>query len=100
MGLAITDAATHHRVRDAVADHLNRGDLLVATEYTLPSGRRADVIAWGMTGLVTIVEVRTRRRDSDLSEAMSKYGDWCDLLYLATPRPWLLPGRAVKNGEV
>ncbi len=55
------------------------------TEFTLASGRRADVIALGPDGRVTIVEVKTSPADFRSDGKWPEYLDYCDRFYFAVP---------------
>ena len=55
------------------------------TEFTLRSGRRADVIAVTADGRVTIVEVKTSVADFRADGKWPEYRDFCDYFYFAVP---------------
>lgn len=55
------------------------------TEFTLASGRRADVIALEPDGRVTIVEIKTSPADFRSDGKWPDYLDYCDLFYFAVP---------------
>ncbi len=55
------------------------------TEFTLRSGRRADVIAVAGDGRVTIVEVKTSVADFRADGKWPEYRDYCDYFYFAVP---------------
>ena len=55
------------------------------TEFTLASGRRADVIALDPDGRVTIVEVKTSPADFRGDGKWPEYLDYCDRFYFAVP---------------
>ena len=64
------------------------------TEFTLRSGRRADVIALDDDGRFTIVEVKTNPADFRSDGKWSEYLDFCDRFYFAVPEDFpceLLP---------
>jgi hypothetical protein len=54
-------------------------------EVPLPDGRRADIMAIGGTGQLTIVEVKSSIEDWRTDQKWSDYLDWCDELYFAVP---------------
>jgi hypothetical protein len=56
----------------------------IAAEYRLPNGRIADVIAISSLGTITIWEVKTRWRASELGEAWDKYARYCDQLWFVS----------------
>jgi hypothetical protein len=53
------------------------------TEFPLASGRRADVIALGRAGELSIIEVKSSIADFRSDRKWPEYGDWCDRLYFA-----------------
>ncbi len=64
------------------------------TEFTLRSGRRADVIAVDRDGRFTIVEVKTSPADFRSDGKWPEYLDFCDHFYFAVPESFpheLLP---------
>ena len=56
------------------------------TEFTLKSGRRADVIALDEKGLITIVEIKSSRTDFQTDRKWQDYLDFCDRFYFAVPK--------------
>jgi hypothetical protein len=52
-------------------------------EFTLASGRRADVIALGPKGDVWIVEIKSSPEDFRADRKWPDYRDFCDRLYFA-----------------
>ena len=52
-------------------------------EFTLASGRRADVIALAPDGLLTIVEIKSSVADFRTDGKWPDYRDFCDRLYFA-----------------
>jgi hypothetical protein len=54
-------------------------------EFTLSSGRRADVIALGADGTLTIVEIKSSVADFRADRKWPDYADFCDLFYFAVP---------------
>ncbi len=64
------------------------------TEFTLRSGRRADVIALDRDGRFTIVEVKTSPADFRSDGKWPEYLDFCDRFFFAVPESFpreLLP---------
>jgi len=53
------------------------------TEFSLASGRRADVIALGRGGEIAIVEVKTSLADFRADRKWPDYWEFCDRLYFA-----------------
>jgi hypothetical protein len=52
-------------------------------EFSLASGRRADVIALGRGGEIAIVEVKSSIADFRADRKWPEYWDYCDRLYFA-----------------
>ena len=72
------------QIRRGVCRRLRAEGLAVIPEVTLNSGRRADLVALGPTGLITIVEIKSSVEDF---RADSKWRDYLwhsDLFYFAT----------------
>ncbi|MBL8905695.1 MAG: MmcB family DNA repair protein [Rhizobiales bacterium] len=66
-------------------------------EFTLASGRRADVIALGPKGDIWIVEIKSSPEDFRADRKWPDYRDFCDRLYFAVAAsmdPALLPVEA------
>lgn len=65
------------------------------TEFTLKSGRRADVFAIGSDGTVLIVEIKSSVPDFRSDRKWPDYREFCDLFYFAVdedfPRAILPP---------
>lgn len=55
------------------------------TEFTLGSGRRADVIAMDAGGAIAIVEVKSSLADYRADRKWRGYLDYCDLFFFAVP---------------
>lgn len=67
----------------------------VLLELPLPDGRRADIMAIGAAGELTIVEVKSSIEDWRADQKWPDYLDWCDQLYFAIPVDFpqaLIPG--------
>lgn len=52
-------------------------------EFSLASGRRADVIALGRNGEIAIVEIKSSIADFRADRKWPEYWDYCDRLYFA-----------------
>jgi hypothetical protein len=63
----------------------------VLTEFTLATGRRADVAALKADGTIWIVEIKSSREDFLVDSKWPEYRDFCDQLFFAVP-PTLDPG--------
>jgi hypothetical protein len=57
----------------------------VLTEFTLASGRRADVTAIRPDGTVWIVEIKSSSEDFYVDGKWPEYRDYCDQLFFAVP---------------
>lgn len=57
----------------------------VLTEFTLASGRRADVAAIKPNGGIWIVEIKSSPEDFYSDEKWPEYRDYCDQLFFAVP---------------
>ena len=55
------------------------------TEFTLATGRRADVIGLNDEGLVWIVEIKSSLADFRSDGKWPEYRDYCDRLFFAIP---------------
>ena len=56
------------------------------TEFTLASGRRADVIALNGDGAIWIVEIKSSPQDFHADGKWWEYWDYCDRLFFAIPQ--------------
>jgi hypothetical protein len=54
-------------------------------EFTLASGRRADVIALAPDGRLTIVEIKSSVADFRADQKWPDYAEFCDQFYFAVP---------------
>ena len=54
-------------------------------EFTLASGRRADVMALSANGVLTIVEIKSCVADFRADRKWPDYQDFCDRFYFAVP---------------
>ena len=81
------------RRQSATALHVQRGvrrlfaDLghVTIPEFSLASGRRADVIALCPAGRLTIVEIKSSVADFRADRKWPDYRDYCDRFYFAVP---------------
>ena len=62
----------------------------VLNEFTLASGRRADVIAIGSKGAIWIVEIKSSLEDFRIDQKWPEYREFCDEFFFAIP-PNLAP---------
>ena len=85
------------KARDDTAQKLARGvgRLLThlgydsLTEFTLRSGRRADLAGIDRKGRIAIVEIKSSVADFRADQKWPEYLDYCDLFYFAVPAKWL-----------
>jgi hypothetical protein len=54
-------------------------------EFTLANGRRADIIALGPDGCLTIVEIKSSVADFRADQKWPDYEPFCDRFYFAVP---------------
>ena len=69
----------------------------ILTEFTLASGRRADVIALGGDGMISIVEIKSSLEDFRVDQKWPEYRDFCDRFFFAIPQsldPEIIPYNA------
>lgn len=78
-GLAVPGRLLARGVCRALADH----GLATLTEFTLGSGRRADVIGLDRRGQVTIVEIKTCLEDFRSDRKWPEYLAYCDRFFFA-----------------
>ena len=82
-GTVLADAADIARgVMRLLADH----DCTSLTEFTLKSGRRADVMALDAKGRFTIVEIKSGLADFRADRKWQEYLEFCDSFYFAVPK--------------
>ena len=67
-----------------------RRDLFGLCEVPLPNGRRADLVAIGPKGHLTIVEIKVSRADLLGDHKWTDYLDYCDRFYWAVPAGFAL----------
>lgn len=66
-------------------------------EFTLPSGRRADLAGLGPKGEMVIVEIKSGLADYRADQKWPEYFDWCDRFFFAVSERFpsnLLPEEA------
>jgi hypothetical protein len=84
-------------VQKGVCRHLRAAGFATLCEFTLASGRRADVIALNPSGRIWIVEIKSSIEDFRCDIKWPEYYDFCDRLYFAIPphvSPEIIPGEA------
>lgn len=72
-------------IQRGVARLLRASGFAVLPEFTLASGRRADLIGIGDGGEIWIVEIKSSPGDFRSDAKWPDYRDYCDRLYFAIP---------------
>lgn len=70
-------------IRRGVSRALAAADHAVLAELPLANGRRADLVALGRDGRITIVEIKSSRLDFLTDQKWPEYLAFCDLFYFA-----------------
>ena len=90
-------SATALMIQRGVARLLRATRFAVLPEFTLASGRRADIMAISDTGEIWIVEIKSSPEDFRSDAKWPDYRDWCDRFFFAistdTPQE-LMPAEA------
>ncbi len=73
-------------VQRGVARLLRAHNYALLTEFTLASGRRADVIGLSGEGLIWIVEIKSSPEDFYADSKWPEYRDYCDRFSFAIPQ--------------
>lgn len=73
-------------VQKGVCRLLRAAGFATLTEFTLVTGRRADVIAVNDQGLIWIVEVKSSLDDFRADAKWPEYRGYCDRLFFAIPQ--------------
>ncbi len=84
-------------VQRGVCRLLRQAGFAALPEFTLATGRRADVIAINGQGHIWIVEIKSSLADFRSDGKWPDYGDYCDRLFFAIPAsmdPDIMPGEA------
>lgn len=63
-----------------------RSELFAMCEVPLPNGRRADLMAIGPKGELTIVEIKVSKADLLGDQKWTDYLDYCDRFFWAVPQ--------------
>jgi hypothetical protein len=79
-------SATARSVQRGVCRLMQDHGFAVLTEFTLASGRRADVIGIKDDGVVWIVEIKSSLIDFQVDQKWPEYRDYCDRLFFAVPK--------------
>jgi len=84
-------------IQRGVSRLLRAANFAVLPEFTLASGRRADLMAIADSGEIWIVEIKSSPEDFRSDSKWPEYRDWCDRLFFAIPtamEPALMPAEA------
>ena len=79
--LSTLELKRHGELQDKALKWLYNRGYIVASEVTLPNGRRADVIGFSEFGHIVIVEVKASMSDFVHDEKWQSYLEYCDLFY-------------------
>jgi hypothetical protein len=72
-------------VQRGVCRLLKAHDFAVLTEFTLATGRRADVAALKSDGTIWIIEIKSSPEDFFVDNKWPEYRTYCDALFFAVP---------------
>ncbi len=72
-------------VQRGVCRLLRSHGFAVLPEFTLASGRRADVLALKDDGTIWIIEIKSSLEDFRVDQKWPEYRDYCDRFYFAIP---------------
>jgi hypothetical protein len=73
-------------IQRGVGRLLRAHDYAMLTEFTLASGRRADVIALSPKGMLWIIEIKSSPLDLKVDLKWPEYRDYCDHFSFAIPQ--------------
>lgn len=73
-------------IQRGVGRLLRAHDYSLLTEFTLASGRRADVIGLSPKGLLWIIEIKSSPEDFKADNKWPEYLEFCDLFSFAIPQ--------------
>lgn len=76
-------SATALMIQRGVSRLLRAANFAVLPEFTLASGRRADIMAVSDAGEIWIVEIKSSLEDFRSDAKWPEYRDWCDRLFFA-----------------
>jgi hypothetical protein len=84
-------------VQRGVARLMRASGFAVLPEFTLATGRRADILGIGAAGEIWIVEIKSSPEDFRADLKWPEYRDYCDRLFFAIPTtmdPDMMPADA------
>ena len=90
-------SATALMIQRGVGRLLRAANFAVLPEFTLASGRRADVIGISDSGEIWIVEIKSSPEEFHSDSKWPEYRDWCDRLFFAISTgmaPEIMPAEA------
>ncbi len=96
-GTVVSAADRTTRIRRAAALLCARLSWAVVHEFTMPNGRRADLLALQPDGCFACIEVKSCARDFLADAKWPEYRAYCDVLYFAVENDFplhLLPHQA------
>ena len=96
-GAVVSVAERTTRIRRAAALLCARLSWAALHEFTMPNGRRADLLALQPDGCFVCIEVKSCARDFLADGKWPEYRDYCDMLYFAVENDFpkdLLPHEA------
>ena len=79
-------SATALAIQRGLSRLLRDHDHVLLTEFTLASGRRADVIALGTDGMIWIIEIKSSPEDFYADNKWQEYREFCDKFSFAIPQ--------------
>ncbi|WP_234051111.1 MULTISPECIES: MmcB family DNA repair protein [unclassified Xanthobacter] len=88
---------TARTVQRGVLRHLAARGVVGVTEFSLVSGRRADILALDGKGEISIIEIKSSVQDFRTDGKWPEYRAFCDRLLFAVPLDFpteILPGEA------
>jgi hypothetical protein len=77
---------TASAIQRGVGRLLRAHNYALITEFTLGSGRRADVIALNPNGILWIIEIKSSPEDLKADQKWPEYRDYCDRFSFAIPQ--------------
>jgi hypothetical protein len=77
---------TAHAIQRGVGRLLRSHNFSILTEFTLASGRRADVIGIAPDGTLWIIEIKSSPEDFKADQKWPEYRDYCDCFSFAIPQ--------------
>ncbi|WP_374723671.1 MmcB family DNA repair protein [Calidifontibacillus erzurumensis] len=79
--LSVYDLKRHGEMQDKALKWLYSKGYVVASEVTLPNGKRCDVIGYNNSGHLVIIEIKVSLQDFIRDEKWETYLEYCDEFY-------------------